>query len=134
MRPFRHLGHETPGNSRGASIAGMGATEAGRGVGRVKFLADPASCRRMPHAPRAAQCTECHHAPSAASASGAPGDDDGFSPHRQVWTQIRGYLVKRKSVERVFKWMAKQHFMGRWMTEGAEFHEGYIGEYPWGIL
>src|SRR5262249_2680049 len=62
-------------------------------------------------------------------------DDDGsFSPHREVWAQIRGYLVKRKSGERVFKWMAKQHFMGRWMPEGAEFHEGYVGEYPWGIL
>lgn len=61
-------------------------------------------------------------------------EGDGFSPHRQVWTQIRGYLVKRKSAERVFRWMAKQHFMGRWMPEGAEFHEGYVGEYPWGIL
>lgn len=61
-------------------------------------------------------------------------DDDGFAPHRKVWTQIRGYLVKRKSANRVFRWMAKQHFMGRWMPEGAEFHKGYIGEYPWGIL
>ena len=30
--------------------------------------------------------------------------------------------------------MAKQHFMGRWMPEGAQFHQGYVGEYPWGIL
>jgi hypothetical protein len=30
--------------------------------------------------------------------------------------------------------MAQQHFMGRWMPEGVEFHEGYVGEYPWGIL
>lgn len=62
-------------------------------------------------------------------------DDEGaFAPHRQVWTQIRGYLVKRKSADRVFKWMSRQHFMGRWMHEGSEYHQGYLGEYPWGIL
>ncbi|HVW37812.1 MAG TPA: hypothetical protein VHB99_10925, partial [Pirellulales bacterium] len=55
-------------------------------------------------------------------------------PYRQIWQQIRGYFVKRKSANRVFRWMAKQHFMGRWMPEGADYHEGYIGEYPWGIL
>ncbi len=68
------------------------------------------------------------------SASAREEDDEGFRPHRQVWTQIRGYLVKKKSADRVFKWMSKRHFMGRWMPEGAEFHEGYVGEYPWGIL
>jgi nucleoside phosphorylase len=68
------------------------------------------------------------------SASAREEGDDGFTPHRQVWTHIRGYLVKRKSADRVFKWMSRQHFMGRWMPEGAEFHEGYVGEYPWGIL
>jgi nucleoside phosphorylase len=61
-------------------------------------------------------------------------DDDSSSSYRRIWTQIRGYLVKRKSADRTFKWMTKQHFMGRWMPEGAEFHEGYVGEYPWGIL
>lgn len=51
-----------------------------------------------------------------------------------MWTQIRGYLVEQKSADCVFRWMAQQLFMGRWMPEGTEFHEGYIGEYPWGIL
>lgn len=61
-------------------------------------------------------------------------NDDDFESHRQVWTHIRGYLVKRTMAQRVFKWMSKQHFMGRWLVEGAEFDEGYVGEYPWGIL
>lgn len=61
-------------------------------------------------------------------------DDDDFKPYRQVWTHIRGYLVKQKSADRVFKWLGQQNFMGRWMEEGAEFHDGFIGEYPWGIL
>lgn len=35
---------------------------------------------------------------------------------------------------RVFNWLANQHFMGRGMPpEGAEYHEGYIGEYPWAV-
>jgi nucleoside phosphorylase len=71
--------------------------------------------------------------PSWSARTREDGDDD-FTPQRQVWTQIRGYLVKRKSADRVFKWLARQDFMGRWMPEGAEFHEGYAGEYPWGIL
>jgi hypothetical protein len=67
-----------------------------------------------------------------ASTRGEGGEQ--FKPYRHVWTQIRGYLVKRKSADRVFKWMARQDLTGRWMLEGAEFHEGYVGEYPWGIL
>jgi nucleoside phosphorylase len=61
-------------------------------------------------------------------------DTDDNRPYREVWTQIRGYLVKKKSARRAFNWLAKRHFMGRWMIEGAELHEGYVGEYPWGIL
>lgn len=68
------------------------------------------------------------------SASTPEDGEDSFTPHRDVWMQIRGYLVKRKAVGHVFRWMARQHFMGRWMPEGANFHQGYVGEYPWGIL
>lgn len=61
-------------------------------------------------------------------------DDDGFSPYRLVRTQIRGYLVEQESADDVFRWMAQQHFMDLRMPEGASFHQGYVGEYPWGIL
>lgn len=66
----------------------------------------------------------------------ARSDDDGedFTPHRQIWMQIRGYLVEERAGEAVFKWLSGKNFMGRWMPEGADFHEGYIGEYPWGVL
>lgn len=67
--------------------------------------------------------------------SARPADDDErSSPYRQVWIHVRGYLVARRSAARVLGWMSKQHFMGRWMLEGAEFHSGYVGEYPWGLL
>jgi hypothetical protein len=60
-------------------------------------------------------------------------DEDEFTPHRRIWMHIRGYFVKAKSAEETFAWLGKQHFMGRWMTEGADFHEGFLGEYPWAI-
>ena len=66
----------------------------------------------------------------------ARADDDGedFTPYRHIWMQVRGYLVADTAAEAVFAWLSGKDFMGRWMPEGAEFHEGYIGEYPWGIL
>lgn len=45
---------------------------------------------------------------------------------------VRGHLVAAKSARKAFRWLAKQDFMGGWMPEGAEFHEGFLGEYPWG--
>ena len=61
-------------------------------------------------------------------------EDDDYAPRRHIWMQIRGYLVEEGAANAVFEWMGGKNFMGRWMPEGAEFHEGYIGEYPWGIL
>lgn len=62
-------------------------------------------------------------------------DDHGESrAYRQVWMQMRGYLVERTSADVVFSWMSRQHFMGRWMPEGSTLHDGFVGEYPWGKL
>ncbi|MGV3615259.1 MAG: hypothetical protein ACO1SV_07985 [Fimbriimonas sp.] len=51
---------------------------------------------------------------------------------RHLWTQVRGYLVRSDDAEKCWSWLASQDFMGRWMPEGADFHEGFVGEYPWG--
>jgi hypothetical protein len=32
--------------------------------------------------------------------------------------------------KKVWKWAAKQEFFGRWMPEGAQFSDGFVGEYP----
>jgi hypothetical protein len=61
-------------------------------------------------------------------------DEDEFTPYRLIWMQIRGYLVDESAAEAVFAWLSGKNFMGRWMPEGAEFHDGYAGEYPWAIL
>lgn len=60
-------------------------------------------------------------------------DDHDDSPYRQIWMHVRGYLVAVKSARKAFRWLAKQDFMGRWMPEGAEFNDGFLGEYPWGL-
>lgn len=53
------------------------------------------------------------------------------TPYRDIWLYFHSYLVSRSESERCWRWLRKQQFMGRWMPEGAEFHEGCIGEYPW---
>lgn len=53
-------------------------------------------------------------------------------PYRQVWSQIRSYLVSKDDFKELWKWIQQKHFMGRWMPEGTDFHDGYPGEYPWG--
>jgi len=54
-------------------------------------------------------------------------------PYRLIWMQIRSYLVPKRSCMKFWKWLRTQNFMGRWMPEGFEIYENFIGEYPWAI-
>jgi hypothetical protein len=58
-------------------------------------------------------------------------DGAAGEPIRRVWLQVRSYLVDVTDVRECWKWLGGQNFMGRWMPEGADLHEGYLGEYPW---
>ncbi len=59
-------------------------------------------------------------------------DDMEFgSEYRLIWLQLHSYLVPADKQKLRWGWFKKQQFFGRWMTEGAEFHDGFIGEYPW---
>lgn len=53
-----------------------------------------------------------------------------FEAYRLVWLQIRSYLIPMAETKKVWRWAPKQKFFGRWMPEGAEFHDGFVGEYP----
>lgn len=53
--------------------------------------------------------------------------------HRRFWILIRSYLVNKKDEAKAWGWLSKKNFMGGWMPEGASYHEGFVGEYPWGI-
>jgi hypothetical protein len=56
---------------------------------------------------------------------------DNRYPYRDVWYQLRCYLVRTKHTERTRKWLSKQDFMGRWMPESVTHHGDFIAEYPW---
>jgi hypothetical protein len=52
-------------------------------------------------------------------------------PERQIWTQVRSYLVREKDFGRLTRWAHKQDFMGRWMPESHDAGRLFIGEYYW---
>lgn len=57
-----------------------------------------------------------------------PGDR-GF--RRQVWVQVRSYLIGASDFERAWRWLRSRNFDGRWMPEGWDISESaFIAEYP----
>lgn len=54
-------------------------------------------------------------------------------PYRMIWMQLRSYLVQRSDQHACWNWLKYQDFMGRWMPEGLDISEGFLGEYPWGL-
>lgn len=60
-------------------------------------------------------------------------DTESSEPYKLIWMQIRSYFISATDSNKCWSWAQRQDFFGRWMPEGAEFHEGFIGEYPWAI-
>lgn len=54
-------------------------------------------------------------------------------PYRNIWIHIRSYLVPKGKSDKFYMWLSKQNLIGRWMPEGFELSENFIGEYPWAI-
>lgn len=51
---------------------------------------------------------------------------------RQCWAQLRSYLVPREDSEKLWRWLRRQDFHGRWMPEGDHWLSYvFAGEYPW---
>ena len=51
---------------------------------------------------------------------------------RKCWVHLRSYLVAREDSERLWRWLRKQDFHGRWMPEGPRWLSYvFAGEYPW---
>lgn len=51
--------------------------------------------------------------------------------YANLWIQIRSYLIARTDVDEFLAWAREKDWMGRWMPEGPETHEVYVGEWPW---
>lgn len=52
-------------------------------------------------------------------------------PLKEIWFQMRSYLIKNSDLDKFKEWLQNKNFEGRWMPEGYSFYAGGIGEYPW---
>lgn len=59
------------------------------------------------------------------------GEEKWDQPHKELWCQIRGYLVKDDEFNSFKNWAAEQDFMGRWMPESGNRYEMFSREYYW---
>jgi hypothetical protein len=58
-------------------------------------------------------------------------DRSGTDSYREVWYQLRCYVVRSADAERMRRWLSRQDFMGRWMPESTSKHGDFVAEYPW---
>jgi hypothetical protein len=61
----------------------------------------------------------------------AEGEDRFARSFRQVWVEVRAYLVKKTDEKKVFTWFSRQDFWGRWMHENHPETGVFMGEYFW---
>ncbi|OOF75433.1 hypothetical protein BKG96_10630, partial [Rodentibacter caecimuris] len=45
---------------------------------------------------------------------------------KNLWFQIRSYLIPKRSFSKAKKWLSQQDFMGRWMPEGVEHYNANL--------
>ena len=57
---------------------------------------------------------------------------DTSDVYRQLWVQLRGYLVPAKDMEAAYESLRERNFFGAWLPDGAQYYHGFAGEYPWG--
>jgi hypothetical protein len=59
------------------------------------------------------------------------GNDDWGHPRKEVWSQIRSYIVKVEEFESFRDWGLSQHFMGRWIPEVSDRYQLFNREFYW---
>lgn len=59
------------------------------------------------------------------------GNTDWDHPRKEVWCHIRSYIVKVEEFEGFRDWIIGQHFMDRWMPEGANRYQLFNREFYW---
>lgn len=50
---------------------------------------------------------------------------------RELWYQLRSYIIRKAEQKRITEWLTKQNLMGRWMPESQSKTEFYLREYFW---
>ncbi len=61
----------------------------------------------------------------------SPGEDRYKIPRWKIWYTLKSYLVRKNDAAKVFAWVKKQNFMGRWMLESHDSTEIFLGEFFW---
>jgi hypothetical protein len=59
------------------------------------------------------------------------GEEKWDQPHKELWCQIRSYLVKEDEFNSFKDWAIEQDFMGSWMPKSGERYEMFSREYYW---
>jgi hypothetical protein len=59
------------------------------------------------------------------------GEEEWDLPQKQLWCQIRSYLVKDDELDSFKSWALEQNYMGRWMPESGDKYEMFSREYYW---
>lgn len=59
------------------------------------------------------------------------GEEKWDQPHKELWCQVRSYLVKDDEFDSFKNWAVEQNFMGRWMPESGSRYEMFSREYYW---
>lgn len=59
------------------------------------------------------------------------GEEKSDYPNKQIWYQIRSYLVKKSEEKAIVDWMAQQNFWNHWMPQVMEHHNLFNREFYW---
>lgn len=60
-----------------------------------------------------------------------PGKENSYSnQEREVWILQRGFIVRSKDAEKLYKWAKGKNYIGGWLPDIQEFHEIYLREFP----
>jgi hypothetical protein len=51
--------------------------------------------------------------------------------HREIWTMLKSYVIKKDDLSRFMEWVKDKNFEGRWMPESNEFYGIFYREYPY---
>ena len=55
---------------------------------------------------------------------------DTHLPKSQMWLLVRSYLVPRRAFQDFAAWARRQDWFGRWMPEGPQISQVFLGEWP----
>ena len=55
---------------------------------------------------------------------------DALDPKGLLWLQVKSYLVPRRTFVDFAAWARRQDWFGRWMPEGPELSQVFVGEWP----